>query len=143
MDFITNTYDEETKSIINLFIFNYKDKYSYKIYQIIINLSIVYLIVIGGFHLSILQRIIRKTIKKPKILSEILGLMVIFFYTYLFFGLEYCLPFLTHTLPSTGRIKEQLMSNLRHELFEKLFKFFYQYFKSINKHNMWLFIVLD
>lgn len=83
MDFITNTYDEETKSIINLFIFNYKDKYSYKIYQIIINLSIVYLIVIGGFHLSILQRIIRKTIKKPKILSEILGLMVIFFYTYL------------------------------------------------------------
>ena len=70
------------------------------------------------------------------------------FVTSLIFGLESCLPFLTHTLPSTGRIKEQLMSNLRHELFEKLFKFFYQYFltKSHKKellHQKQFFIILD
>ena len=63
MEFINNSYDDETKSIINLFIFNYKDEYSYEIYQIMINLSIVYLIVIGGFHLldnyDRLQSIIR------------------------------------------------------------------------------------
>ena len=83
MEFINNSYDDETKSIINLFIFNYKDEYSYEIYQIMINLSIVYLIVIGGFHLSLLQRIIKKVIIKPKVLGEIIGLIIVFFYTYL------------------------------------------------------------
>ena len=83
MEFINNTYDDKTKSIINFFIFNYKDKYSYKIYQIIINLSIIYLIVIGGFHLSILQKIVRRIIKKPKILGEVIAFIVILYYTYL------------------------------------------------------------
>lgn len=66
--------------------------------------------------------------KELTIRSKLLNELLMAFVTSLIFGLESCLPFLTHTLPSTGRIKEQLMSNLRHELFEKLFKFFYQYF---------------
>lgn len=66
--------------------------------------------------------------KELTIRSKLLNELLMAFVTSLIFGLKSCLPFLTHTLPSTGRIKEQLMSNLRHELFEKLFKFFYQYF---------------
>lgn len=86
--------------------------------------------------------------KELTIRSKLLNELLMAFVTSLIFGLESCLPFLTHTLPSTGRIKEQLMSNLRHELFEKLFKFFYQYFltKSHKKellHQKQFFIILD
>lgn len=86
--------------------------------------------------------------KELTIRSKLLNELLMAFVTSLIFGLESCLPFLTHTLPSTGRIKEQLMSNLRHELFEKLSKFFYQYFltKSHKKellHQKQFFIVLD
>lgn len=86
--------------------------------------------------------------KELTIRSKLLNELLMAFVTSLIFGLESCLPFLTHTLPSTGRIKEQLMSNLRHKLFEKLFKFFYQYFltKSHKKellHQKQLFIILD
>ena len=86
--------------------------------------------------------------KELTIKSKLLNELLMAFVTSLIFGLESCLPFLTHTLPSTGRIKEQLMSNLRHELFEKLFKFFYQYFltKSHKKellHQKQFFIILD
>lgn len=58
--------------------------------------------------------------KELTIRSKLLNELLMAFVTSLIFGLESYLPFLTHTLPSTGRIKEQLMSNLRHELFERL-----------------------
>lgn len=68
---------------MNLFIFNKKDDYSYDIYKIVGNLSISYLIVISGFHLNMLKRVINKVICKPKFLAEILSLCIILFYTYL------------------------------------------------------------
>ena len=83
IDYVNNIYDQETTSIMNLFIFNKKDDYSYDIYKIVGNLSISYLIVISGFHLNMLKRVINKVICKPKFLTEILSLCVILFYTYL------------------------------------------------------------
>ena len=83
IDWVNNAYDQETTSIINLFIFNKKDDYSYDIYKMVANLSISYLIVISGFHLNMLKRVIKKVVYKPKILVEILSIFVILFYTYL------------------------------------------------------------
>ena len=83
IDYVNNAYDKETTSIINLFIFNKKDDYSYDIYKKVGNLSISYLIVISGFHLNMLKRVIKKVVYKPKILAEALSICAILFYTYL------------------------------------------------------------
>ena len=48
-----------------------------------VNLSIVYLIVISGFHLSLLRSINRKIFKSHTRIEYILSLCIIFFYTYL------------------------------------------------------------
>ena len=83
LNYVNRSYDIETSSIINLFIFNKKDNYSYDTYKMVSNLSIAYLIVISGFHLNILKRIITKILFKFKIISEIGCLCFILFYTYL------------------------------------------------------------
>ncbi len=83
LNYVNESYDHETAGIINLFIFNKKDNYSYDIYKIIGNLSITYLVVISGFHLNILKRIIKKILCKPKILGNIFAVILVLFYTYL------------------------------------------------------------
>ncbi len=83
LNYVNESYDSETTGIINLFIFNKKDNYSYDIYKMVGNLSITYLVVISGFHLNILKTIIEKILYKPKILGNIFAVFFILFYTYL------------------------------------------------------------
>lgn len=83
INYVKDSYDIETSSIISLFIFNKKDNYSYDIYKMVCNLSIAYLIVISGFHLNIVKKVIKKILFKPKIIGEIVSLFFVLFYTYL------------------------------------------------------------
>ena len=62
-------------------ILNYKDQYAKAVYNQMINLSIVYLIVIGGFHLSILKKVINFCFKKHFKIALIVNLLLIFFYS--------------------------------------------------------------
>ena len=73
--FVNNSYDVKTSSIVNLLIFNIKQDVAKEVYQTMIDMSVVYLIVIGGMHLSFVQN----TLLPVKIFNNIFA----FFYTYL------------------------------------------------------------
>jgi competence protein ComEC len=62
--FVESGYDKKTGDFIKLILFNVKDKNSSSTYFHMIDLSIVYLIVVSGFHISILRRIISYFFKK-------------------------------------------------------------------------------
>ncbi|MDR0740081.1 MAG: ComEC/Rec2 family competence protein [Mycoplasmataceae bacterium] len=78
-----NGYDKETGNFIKLVLFNIKDKTSSSTYFHMIDLSIVYLIVVSGFHITILKRMINYLFKRNKLLGNILNCSIIFFYCYL------------------------------------------------------------
>ena len=96
IEYINNSYDEKTASFIKLLILNYKDQYAKAVYNQMINLSIVYLIVIGGFHLSILKKVINFCFKKHFKIALIVNLLLIFFYSYLLsFSISACRVLIT------------------------------------------------
>ncbi|MDR0674784.1 MAG: ComEC/Rec2 family competence protein [Mycoplasmataceae bacterium] len=82
-NFVTNNYDQTTGSFINLILFNLKDQNGKVIYYHMINLSIVYLIVVSGFHISILKRLVSFALRKWPILANIVNIIIITFYCYL------------------------------------------------------------
>ena len=81
--FVNASYDKETSSVINLLIFNIKEDVAKELYQTMIDLSVVYLIVIGGMHLSFVQSMLLKLVKKHQIPVKIFNNIFVFFYTYL------------------------------------------------------------
>jgi ComEC/Rec2-related protein len=80
--FINNQYDTKTADFLNLLLLNIKQSSGYDTYQKMIDLSIVYLIVISGLHLSFMKILIFKLIK-IKYLKDIISLSLIFLYSYL------------------------------------------------------------
>jgi competence protein ComEC len=82
INFINYSYSKQTSSFITLIVLNDKNSYSYPLYDKMINLSIVYMVVISGFHLTIFRNIINKIIKN-KIISNSLSLIFISFYSFL------------------------------------------------------------
>lgn len=83
VNLVDNSYDKLTSSILNLLLFNIKKSYSYDLYKIMVNLSIVYLIVISGFHLSLVQIIFKKIFNRHAIIERIVSNTFILLYTYL------------------------------------------------------------
>jgi competence protein ComEC len=81
--FVTNNYNEKTSTFINLVIFNTKSGEAWNIYHDMVDLSIVYLIVVSGFHISILRNLIKKCFKKISICGDIVSIVIIAFYCYL------------------------------------------------------------
>jgi competence protein ComEC len=81
-NFIKLHYDQKTASFINLVMFNIKNNEAWSLYYKMIDLSIVYLIVVSGFHLSILKRLIR-TILRNRVASNTISLVIILVYVYL------------------------------------------------------------
>jgi competence protein ComEC len=79
---INKNYDQNTSSFINLIVFNVKNKNSYIVYDKMVDLSIVYMVVISGFHLSIFKYLIGKILKN-KTLSNSISLGFIIFYSFL------------------------------------------------------------
>lgn len=83
INLINDSYDQFTSNILNLFLFNIKQDYGYDLYQNMIDLSIVYLIVISGFHLSFIQNIFKHIFKNHRWLNQIVNNCFVFIYTYL------------------------------------------------------------
>ena len=81
--FVNSSYDLENSSVINLLIFNVKQDVAKEIYQMMIDISIVYLIVVGGMHLSFVQNFLLRVVKKHKLPVIIFNNVFCFFYTYL------------------------------------------------------------
>ena len=81
--FVNNSYDVKTSSIVNLLIFNIKQDVAKEVYQTMIDMSVVYLIVIGGMHLSFVQNTLLKIVKKHQLPVKIFNNIFAFFYTYL------------------------------------------------------------
>lgn len=83
INYVNQSYDTTTSSVMNLLIFNIKKDAGYDLYKTMCNLSIVYLIVISGFHLSLIERICLKIFKKHQVVTKCFTTLFVVFYTYL------------------------------------------------------------
>jgi competence protein ComEC len=80
--YVNGNYDQTTSNFINLILFNIKENTGKIIYHHMIDLSIVYLIVVSGFHISILKRIVNHCCRH-RLIANIINLLTITFYCYL------------------------------------------------------------
>lgn len=76
-------YSEKESNFLKLLILNIKNDQGYDIYKQMINLSIVYLIVISGFHISFIQLVINKIFKKLKKLGFIFNILLTSVYSWI------------------------------------------------------------
>lgn len=82
VSWINNSYNQQTSSFINMIVLNVKNSLSYPMYDKLVDLSIVYMVVISGFHLTILKYVIKKVFKN-KVISNTINISFIFFYCFL------------------------------------------------------------
>ncbi|WP_412032224.1 ComEC/Rec2 family competence protein [Malacoplasma muris] len=80
---IDKYYDETVSSIIKMILFSYKDDNSHDVYNSLSRLSIVHLIVVSGFHISVYIGIINFIFKKHRIIKNVFLLIFLFFICYL------------------------------------------------------------
>lgn len=83
INWINSLYDEKTCNFINLILFNIRVDQTSEFYQMTIEMGIVYLICVSGFHLSILKKIIHFIFKKMKLTEYLISNTLILFYVYL------------------------------------------------------------
>lgn len=82
-NFFNKHYEKETSSFIKLILFNVRSKDTWIFYKQTVDLGIVWLICISGFHVSLLSRIIKKIfVKVPKV-GKYVNICVIGFYSIL------------------------------------------------------------
>lgn len=79
IDYLKNTHDQNVFGFLKLLIFNIKDQDNLSIYNQLSKLSIVHLIVIGGFHINLLCCLIVKIKYVGKYLSIIVCLIFCYF----------------------------------------------------------------
>ncbi|MDR1991741.1 MAG: ComEC/Rec2 family competence protein [Mycoplasmataceae bacterium] len=82
-NFIDSNYDQRTKNFIDLLLLNVKEATAKNTYYHMIDLSIVYLIVVSGFHISIFKRIIQYIFKSAPKIGNIVNIIIICLYCYL------------------------------------------------------------
>jgi competence protein ComEC len=82
VNFINSHYQVQTAGFINLVMFNIKDQATWPIYDEMIDLSVVYLIVISGFHLSIFKQTIFKIFKHHHQLTYVISFCFLLLYCY-------------------------------------------------------------
>jgi ComEC/Rec2-related protein len=80
-NFISKNYEQMIASFMKLVLLNIKDNFSWKIYNQLIDMSIVHLIVISGFHLSVLIFFINILIKN-KWINQIITIFIVIILTY-------------------------------------------------------------
>lgn len=83
INFFNQQYDEETSSFIKLILLNIKDGKTWIFYKQVVDLGIVWLFCISGFHISLISWIIKWIFKKKQKLGWYLNLTIISFYSYL------------------------------------------------------------
>ncbi len=82
-NFLDSKYDQTTSNFIKLMILNVKIDDGYVLYNKMIDLSIVYMIVISGFHFLFIKKIINIIFKNHEKLQFISNFFILFFYSYL------------------------------------------------------------
>ncbi len=83
MNWISDGYkDPLTSGTIELVVFNYHTDIIYDFYHKLIDLSIVYLFVVSGFHISLLNKAMKKIIKNKR-LFYVTSFSLLLFYCYL------------------------------------------------------------
>jgi len=63
INFINNKYSKEISSFIKLILFNIKSKDTYTFYNQVVDLGIVWLFCVSGFHIALITRIIKRICK--------------------------------------------------------------------------------
>ncbi|MDR2369233.1 MAG: ComEC/Rec2 family competence protein [Mycoplasmataceae bacterium] len=82
-NYVSNSYDKTTSSFINLILFNIKDYPANTTYYHMKDLSVVYLIVVSGFHISILKRGVTFILRRSPRWANVVNILLITFYCYL------------------------------------------------------------
>lgn len=80
---LENIHSSSTASFLKLLLFGVKDKTIYSFYYQLIDLAVVHIIVIGGFHLSALCKIMRMIFKKLPKTGNCFSFLLILFVCYL------------------------------------------------------------
>lgn len=80
-NFLDKCYEKETSSFIKLILFNVKSNDIWIFYKQTVDLGIVWLICISGFHVSLLSRVIKKIFVKIPRVGKYVNIVVIGFYS--------------------------------------------------------------
>lgn len=82
-NFLDRSYGEEIGAFIKLILFNVKSETTYEFMKQTIDLGIVWLICVSGFHISLLTKIISKIFSKRKLIGKYVNISFIAIYSYL------------------------------------------------------------
>lgn len=82
-EYLDKKYDQLTANFIKLMVLNIKLDESYDLYKKMINLSVVYLIVISGFHLMFIKKLTHLIFKKIPKFEYFFNLFLFLFYSFL------------------------------------------------------------
>lgn len=80
--FFDKSYSKEISAFIKLILFNVKSKETIIFLEQIVDLGIVWLFCVSGFHISLLSRLIKKIFKKKWRIGKWVDLIVLIFYSY-------------------------------------------------------------
>lgn len=83
LNFFDNHYSKEISSFIKLILFSIKSNESWVFYKQTVDLGVVWLICISGFHISLMSRIIKWIFKKRPKLGKYIDIVIIGFYSFL------------------------------------------------------------
>lgn len=79
INYVNSIHNSNVASFINLMMFNYKDDYGQEFYNKLIQLSIVHLIVVSGFHVNIICHFTNKIPKIGKYVTLFLTIIFCYF----------------------------------------------------------------
>ena len=80
--FLDGNYSSETSSFIKLVLLNIKSKDTYIFHKQVVDLGIVWLICISGFHISLISKLIKLIFKKIPKIGKYVDIVIIGFYSY-------------------------------------------------------------
>lgn len=83
LKFFDNHYEKEVASFIKLVLFNIKSKDTIIFYNQVIDLGVVWMFCISGFHINLLCRIIKLIFKKIPRVGKYVNITIISFYSFL------------------------------------------------------------
>ncbi len=96
-NFFHKYYPDETIDFVKLVLFNVKSNHTYVFLKQTIDLGIVWLISSGGFHLSLISRVVNKIFKKKQLIALCTNIVILTIYSF-FLGFAYgCLRVLFKT----------------------------------------------
>lgn len=83
LNYFDHVYDQEVADFIKLVLFNVKSDHTWIFYKQTVDLGVVWLICISGFHVSLLSRVIKLIFKKIPTIGKYVNIAVVGFYSLL------------------------------------------------------------